>query len=71
MILGSDTFTLLSRKDVVKSRQMFFVYTRYWCSKKGLPYTVTTAARVWNGGPDGNTKPHTVEYAKNVLRRIS
>ena len=61
-ILGREEFTLTCRLDPERSRLMFEVYTDHY-SKNADAQTI---ARRWNGGPDGDTEPATVEYWRKV-----
>lgn len=58
-----------SRKDSnnrARSVEMFKKYTKYW-----LAYDDESAARIWNGGPNGCNKPETLEYWHDVKKNMS
>jgi len=56
-----DAFNLETSKDI------FQIYTRYWGQQKfGRLPTAEEAARIWNGGPDGNKKLTTLKYWDKV-----
>ena len=58
-----------SRKDSnnrARSVEMFKKYTKYW-----LAYDDESAARIWNGGPNGCNKPETLEYWNDVKNNMS
>ena len=58
-----------SRKDSnnrARSVEMFKKYTKYW-----MAYDDESAARIWNGGPNGCNKPKTLEYWHDVKKNMS
>jgi hypothetical protein len=61
-------FTLADRKSVVKSYQMFTIYTRWWTNLRGGG--LEEAARRWNGGPTGHTKAATRAYGRKVMAQL-
>lgn len=58
-------FTLEDRTDPAKSREMFTIYSMYWCGQRA-DWTAEGVARRWNGGPSGHTKDSTVSYWAKV-----
>lgn len=68
-ILGRTEFSLADRLSPERSKQMFFIYTRFYC---GNNYTPERAARIWNGGPCGFKKQSTIKYwlkVKSILEK--
>ncbi len=65
-IAGYERWILDDRYDPVKSRQMFDVYTRRYAR----PWSLEAAARVWNGGPNGEFKASTVAYWAEVRSKM-
>ena len=58
-----------SRKDSnnrARSVEMFKKYTKYW-----MAYDDESAARIWNGGPNGCNKESTVSYWNDVKKNMS
>lgn len=58
-----------SRKDSnnrARSVEMFKKYTKYW-----MAYDDESAARIWNGGPNGCNKPETLPYWEDVKKNMS
>lgn len=68
-ILGEDKYTLGDRRDIAKSREMFWVYSRYWADKLD-DFTDEGIARRWNGGPDGHKENATLIYWHAVSARL-
>lgn len=58
-------FTAVDRLDIVKSRQMFILYTNMYGAK-----TNEERARMWNGGPKGHKHNCTLKYWTRVVRRM-
>ena len=65
--IAGTAYTYSDRLDAEKSRQMFVIYTRYYCGKS---YTPARAARVWNGGPRGYNKKATLGYWHKVRKAM-
>jgi hypothetical protein len=61
-ILGKDKYSYDDRKDCIKSREMFHVYTDHYSADE----SDEVKARRWNGGPKGETKKATEAYWKKV-----
>lgn len=58
-----------SQKDSnnrARSVEMFKKYTKYW-----MAYDDESAARIWNGGPNGCNKESTVSYWNDVKKNMS
>lgn len=66
-ILGRTEFTLADRLSPERSKQMFFIYTKFYC---GNNYTPERAARIWNSGPRGYLKKSTIKYWLKVKARL-
>lgn len=62
-------YTLADRYSPVKSREMFGIYTDYWCKHRDI-YTAEYVAKVWNGGPGGPNNPRTEVYWQKVRRKM-
>ena len=62
-------FTLADRWSPAKSRQMFDLYTAYWCKVRKVQ-TDEAKARLWNGGPTGHRKKATRAYWAKVKRAL-
>ena len=65
-ILGETKYGLQDRTSVVKSREMFWVYTQHY-SKDASREVI---ARRWNGGPKGDKKEATAAYWRKVEAEI-
>jgi hypothetical protein len=61
-ILGKKKYCYQDRWNVVKSREMFRIYVRYYAPTGGPEQW----SRIWNGGPKGNKKRSTIVYWKQV-----
>lgn len=61
-ILGRQRYTLADRSSVIKSWEMFRIYSRFY-HPRGTP---EQWARAWNGGPSGPRKPSTLKYWHRV-----
>lgn len=58
-ILGEARYTVKDKCDPEKAHEIFNVYTNYYA---GLTAPFSVKARIWNGGPDGNSKDATIPY---------
>lgn len=70
---GREKWSLEDRWCPEKSREMFFEYTDYWASRRGLSGTDEERARIWNGGPRGHLKDSTIGYwvrVKAIIERM-
>jgi len=70
--LGHDAYTYEDRQDLVKSGEMFWVYSVRYATKRRLGHdpTMEDIARIWNGGPNGYKKPSTVKYWNRIQSRM-
>jgi hypothetical protein len=59
-------YTLSDRFDPVKSKEMFNLYVEHYGKGRSLQYK----ARLWNGGPSGNTKTATIAYWKKIQKHL-
>lgn len=59
-------FTLNDRFSVEKSRQMFNLYVNHYGKGRSDEYK----ARIWNGGPTGNTKKSTIAYWHKIQKHL-
>lgn len=68
-------YTIDDTRDDIKSRAI----AKKWLTRQALEYyrqnggvnpTDDMLYRMWNGGPQGHTKPSTLEYAANVKRKL-
>lgn len=59
-------FTLNDRFDVEKSRAIFQLYTEHYAKGRSNEYK----ARIWNGGPTGNTKKSTISYWHKIQKHL-
>ena len=69
-IVGKPVFTLDDRVSLIKSAEMFQIYTEHYGKKYGVPVTDEVRAKVWNGGPNGPKKPSTEKYWQKVKKKI-
>ena len=68
-IVGYTRWTLADRYNPIKARAMFETYTGHYMRH----YKLTggeSAARIWNGGPEGWRKQGTLAYWRRVERFI-
>ena len=67
---------LIETRDIAISRTIFEVYLRYYLNKdnwpkdQAPPYTMESAARIWNGGPYGWKKNSTLIYWMRVKDKL-
>jgi hypothetical protein len=59
-------YTLSDRFDPVKSKEMFNLYVEHYGKGRSLQYK----ARLWNGGPGGNSKTATIAYWKKIQKHL-
>jgi hypothetical protein len=59
-------YTLNDRFDPVKSKEMFNLYVEHYGKGRSLQYK----ARLWNGGPGGNSKTATIAYWKKIQKHL-
>jgi len=59
-------YTLSDRFDPVKSKEMFNLYVEHYGKGRSLQYK----ARLWNGGPNGNSKTATIAYWKKIQKHL-
>ena len=59
-------YTLSDRFDPVKSKEMFNLYVEHYGKGRSLQYK----ARLWNGGPGGNSKTATIAYWKKIKKHL-
>jgi soluble lytic murein transglycosylase-like protein len=59
-------YTLNDRFDPVKSKEMFNLYVEHYGKGRSLQYK----ARLWNGGPGGNSKTATIAYWKKIKKHL-
>jgi len=59
-----ERFTYKDRWNQKKSKEMFFITTKYWNEEDN--YEFENVARCWNGGPTGDQKKATLNYWKKV-----
>jgi len=59
-----ERFTYQDRWDQEKSKEMFFITTKYWNREDN--YEFENVARCWNGGPTGDEKRSTKHYWDKV-----
>jgi hypothetical protein len=64
--LSGMAYTLKDRLDRQKSVSMARIYLLHYGKGKNMEQT----ARIWNGGPRGDTKKATVEYWEKVKKEI-
>ena len=66
-IAGMHRWRHRDRFDAAKCREMFRVYLEHYC---GPNASFERCARVWNGGPNGCTKPETLGYWTRVRAEL-
>jgi hypothetical protein len=66
-IIGREKWTLADRWDPKQSFQVFSLIVRYYRPNGGPQQW----ARIWNGGPHGDTKPATIPYWLKVQREMN
>jgi len=59
-------YTLNDRFDPEKSRQIFRLYTEHYGKGRSDQFK----ARIWNGGPTGNTKKSTIAYWNKIKKHL-
>ena len=64
--IAGTKFTLNDRFDAEKSRQMFNLYVNHYGKGQSDGYK----ARIWNGGPTGNTKKSTIAYWNKIQKHL-
>jgi soluble lytic murein transglycosylase-like protein len=64
--LAGTKYTLKDRLDPVKSKAIFTIYVEHYGKGKSLEYK----ARLWNGGPGGNSKTATIAYWKKIQKHL-
>ena len=62
------TWTMADRYDAAKAREIFVTYVTYYAGVNQCP---EAWARIWNGGPNGMTKPATLDYWRRVRAAMS
>jgi hypothetical protein len=56
--------------DLAYSIKVASAYLRRYAPQAWAKGDTTTLARIHNGGPRGNTKPQTIQYAEKVKRNL-
>lgn len=70
-ILGEDKFTHEDAANPHKAAQIFVIYTDHYLRRKPAGMSsIEARARIWNGGPDGASKPETAAYAHRVVNLV-
>jgi hypothetical protein len=64
--IAGTRYTLNDRFDAEKSRQMFRLYTEHYGKGRSDQFK----ARIWNGGPTGNTKKSTIAYWNKIKKHL-
>jgi hypothetical protein len=64
--IAGTNYTLADRLDRKKSIEMAKIYLTHYAAAG----TIEHAARKWNGGPAGHTKPATIAYWKKVKTQL-
>ena len=64
--LAGTKYTLADRLDPVKSKAIFTIYIEHYGKGRSLEYK----ARLWNGGPSGNSKTATIAYWKKIKKHL-
>jgi hypothetical protein len=64
--IAGTKYTLNDRFSVEKSRQMFQLYTEHYAKGRSDEYK----ARIWSGGPTGNTKKSTIAYWNKIRKHL-
>ena len=52
--------------DIKKSEEMFYIIAEHYCPN----HDFEKMARIWNGGPNGYKKKHTIEYWNRVKENL-
>ena len=60
-------YTLNDRFNVERSRAIFHLYTEHY----GKGQSDQFKARIWNGGPKGNTKKATIAYWAKISKQLN
>lgn len=70
LILGKPVFKVGDRISLIKSAEMFQIYTEHYGKRYGVPVTDEVRAKIWNGGPNGPRKTATEKYWNKVKEKI-
>lgn len=65
--IASKNFKLSDRKDPVKSREIFDIYTTYYLGDDAI---FEDRARVWSGGPEGHKNHSTDRYWSKIREQL-
>lgn len=52
--------------DVKKSEEMFYIIAEHYC----FEHDYEKMARIWNGGPKGYKKKHTIKYWNKIKKQL-
>lgn len=68
--IAHTNYTLNDRFSLQKSAEMFQIYTDHYGKRYGWPVPDEIRAKIWNGGPNGPSKPSTDKYWNKVRSKI-